>query len=601
MKIAYGNANFADIRKRGSFYVDKTPFLPMLESDELGAKNIIFMRPRRFGKSSLLSMMEHYYDIHLSYQYDELFQGLWIHEHPTPEKSKHMVLHLDFSQMSVGDGEQELKTGFYTVVKAAVRSLGARYKNRVADLGGLVDRLENIQDPANLMAELVGIMSAADAALYVMIDEYDTFAVALLAAEQKDVYSKVTDKLGFVRAFYRTLKAGTQTGAIARVFITGGTPILLDDLVTGFNVVTNISNNRDYNTLAGFTEADVVRAVDELLQGKPELLSIPEVGDRQQLLQTLEEFFDGYRFAQDAKERVFNSTMVLYFLRELGRRGSFPMDILDPNARTDYRKLHSLWAAAGPQAEERREAIEKVLETGEVWSELVDRFGVKTGSTTSQFVSLMYYTGMLTLTTDPPLGKLVRFQTPNRVIRELGYEHYMNLLEDIRGIHMTDEPVGSALGVMAQKGDIQPFLDVLRKRVLMAVSVKDVRKHDEKAMKMLLIGALVTSRIFYVLSEKEWAHGFNDLFMSPLSNVPQAKYAWMIELKYLTTKERKKVGKVVEEAETQLAQYLADPNLVPMLSKGLELKVGTMVFVGNKDVEWREMDTVGGQRPKPPS
>jgi hypothetical protein len=124
----------------------------------------------------------------------------------------------------------------------------------------------------------------------------------------------------------------------------------------------------------------------------------------------------------------------------------------------------------------------------------------------------------------------------------------------------------------------------------MAVSVKDVRKHDEKAMKMLLIGAMITSRIFYVLSEKEWAHGFNDLFMSPLSNVPQAKYAWMIELKYLTAKERKKVDGVVKEAETQLVQYLSDPQLVPMLSRGLELKVGTLVFVGNKDVEWREMD-----------
>ncbi len=589
MKIAYGDADFANIRRDGCFYVDKTPFLPVLESREFGSKNIIFLRPRRFGKSSLLSMMEHYYDISLSDEYDELFRGLWIHDHPTPEKSKFMVLHLNFSQVSAGGGEQALTASFTTTIKAAVQTLGIRYRNRIPELGRLYDVLKDVREPADMLTDLIGIMSASKDALYVMIDEYDTFATALLSGEQKEVYSKITDKMGFVRAFYRTLKAGTETGAIARVFITGGTPILLDDLVTGFNVVTNISNNPQFNTLAGFTEADVARAVDELFHYRPELQSVPEIGDRQKLLATLEEYYDGYRFAQDATERVFNSTMVLYFLRELARRGKAPMEILDPNARTDYRKLHSFWAAVGPEAEERRIAIETVLNTGEVWSELVDRFGVKTGSTTSQFVSLMYYTGMLTLTAEMPRGKQVRFETPNRVIRELGYEHYMNLLEDIRGIHLTDEPVGAAFYVMAQKGDIQPLLDVLRKRVLMAVSVRDVRKHDEKAMKMLLIGAIVTSRIFYVLSEKEFAHGFNDIFMSPLSHVPQAKYAWMIELKYLTVKERKKVDSVVKEAEGQLAQYLADPQLVPMLSKGMELKVGTLVFVGNKDVQWREM------------
>ncbi len=589
MKIAYGNADFANIRRDGCFYVDKTPYLPILESYELGSKNIIFLRPRRFGKSSLLSMMEHYYDIAQSDQYDELFRGLWIHDHPTPEKSKYMVLRLDFSQMSADEDEDVLQENFLDVVKISLRTLLQRYRGRIPMLDSFEQRMDTFADPAALIGNVLGTIAGTKNSLYVMIDEYDTFATALLAAEQKEVYSKVTDKMGFVRAFYRTLKAGTQTGAIARVFITGGTPILIDDIVTGFNVVTNISNKSQFNTLAGFTETDVTRAVDELFRDHPELPSIPEIGDRQQLLHTLEDFFNGYRFTQQAKERVFNSTMVLYFLRELAQLGKFPMEILDPNARTDYRKLHSLWAAVGPQAEERRVAIESIISTGEVWSELVDRFGAKTGSTTSQFVSLMYYTGMLTLTPDMPIGKRVRFETPNRVIRELGYEHYMNLLEDIRGIHMTDEPVGAALYVMASKGDIVPFLDVLRKRVLMAVSVKDVRKHDEKAMKMLLIGAMVTSRIFYVLSEKEWAHGFNDLFISPLSNVPKAKYAWMIELKYLTVKERKKIDTVIKEAETQLQQYLADPQLVPMLSKGMELKVGTLVFVGNKDVVWQEM------------
>jgi hypothetical protein len=347
MKIAYGNADFATIRKSGAFYVDKTPFLPMLESFEFGSQNILFLRPRRFGKSSLISMMEHYYDIHLSDQVDELFQGLWIHEHPTPEKSKYMVLHLDFSQLSAHEDEDVLRANFLDAVKISLVSLFQRYASRIPMIDRVVQRLDSYTDPAALIGNVLGTIASTKDSLYVMIDEYDTLAISLLSAEQKDVYSKVTDKMGFVRAFYRTLKAGTQTGAIARVFITGGTPILLDDILTGFNVATNISNDRHFNTLAGFTEADVVRAVDELLQDNPTVLSIPEIGDRQKLLHMLEEFFDGYRFARNARERVFNSTMVLYFLRELDKNGEFPAEILDPNARTDYRKLHSLWAGAG--------------------------------------------------------------------------------------------------------------------------------------------------------------------------------------------------------------------------------------------------------------
>jgi hypothetical protein len=325
MKIAYGNADFATIRKSGAFYVDKTPFLPMLESFEFGSQNILFLRPRRFGKSSLISMMEHYYDIHLSDQVDELFQGLWIHEHPTPEKSKYMVLHLDFSQLSAHEDEDVLRANFLDAVKISLVSLFQRYASRIPMIDRVVQRLDSYTDPAALIGNVLGTIASTKDSLYVMIDEYDTLAISLLSAEQKDVYSKVTDKMGFVRAFYRTLKAGTQTGAIARVFITGGTPILLDDILTGFNVATNISNDRHFNTLAGFTEADVVRAVDELLQDNPTVLSIPEIGDRQKLLHMLEEFFDGYRFARKMQRSA--SLIRPWCFISCGnsiRRGEFP-------------------------------------------------------------------------------------------------------------------------------------------------------------------------------------------------------------------------------------------------------------------------------------
>jgi hypothetical protein len=147
-----------------------------------------------------------------------------------------------------------------------------------------------------------------------------------------------------------------------------------------------------------------------------------------------------------------------------------------------------------------------------------------------------------------------------------------------------------ALGVMAQRGDIEPFRAIFQKNVLSVLGSRDHLRYNEQSMKMLLIGTILMSNLFYILSEKEFAQGFNDLFMSPLRNVPKAKYAWMFELKYLKADaDDADIANIVVEAEAQLKRYASDPQLVPMLTQGWELKAGTLVFVGFKRVEWREM------------
>ena len=592
IQFAYGNADFAEIRRTKCFYVDKTPFLPLLENPTFGGKNLLFLRPRRFGKSSLISMMKHYYDLSLAEEYDELFRGLWVYDHPTPERSQHIVLHLNFSTVSGDSNEATLKTSFAIEVKMALRGLETRYRDRIPDLRGLSSQVTNVQEPADVLKMLVGLMQGRREKLYVLIDEYDTFANALLSANETDLYEKITDHFGFVRAFYRTLKAGADSSVVSRVFMTGGTPILLDDLVTGFNVATNISNDANFNALAGFTHTDVERAVDELLGDMPELR--PAITDRSALLETLARFYDGYRFAEDATDRMFNSTLVIYCLKGLASKRKYPKTMLDPNARTDYQKLHALWSNAGPEGEERRAVLEQILSEGHVSSPLVERFGMRTEATTSQFVSLMYYTGMLTLSPKAPEGDVFLFEPPNRVIRELSWEHYARLLEDIRGLVLRSQPISLALLEIAHHGNLEPFTQLLRKTILPVLSVRDLRKHDEKAMKMLLIGILVTSGLFYVLSEKEFAQGFNDLFISPVESVHQAKYAWMFELKYVLTEATDDVKNAAFlQAETQLQRYMSDPHLVPMLTRGLALKTGTLLFIGGKELVFREYVPAG--------
>jgi hypothetical protein len=487
------------------------------------------------------------------------------------------------------DGDIEaLKKSFLVSVKNASRVFLARHRTRIPDIGGFESRVDGHDEPAGLLGDLIAVVTEAKHAIYVLIDEYDTFANALLSADKKDIYSNMTDKIGFVRAFYRALKAGSETGAVGRVFITGGTPILLDDLMTGFNVVTNISNQEHFNTLAGFTKADVERALDEVLRDQPELQSIPQVGDRERLLETLETFYDGYRFSPHAEQRVFNSTMVIYFLRELAKSGRYPSQMLDVNVRTDYGKLHALWASTGPDADGRRKIIETLLAERKVWSPLVEQFGTREEPSDAQFVSLMYYTGMLTLAPEPPSVDEILFEPPNRVMRDLGFDHYTRLIKDLEQIDFRDRSLVGTLKTMGTTGDIEPFVEKFRKECLAVLSNRDTMNYNELSMKMLFIGALTATTVFFVFNEKEFAQGYSDLFLVPNPTLRNGKFAWLFELKYLhTDATAKEIEAKFETGEKQLKKYLSDEQFVGALSKGLELKVGTVVFLGCSRMEWR--------------
>src|SRR5205085_6325842 len=114
MKIPYGISDFGTIRGEGFFYADKTPYLPVLEA---GYRHIVFLRPRRFGKSTLVSMLEHYYDLGKRDRFDALFGGLWVHAHPTEERNAYLVLILDFSCVATDRGQEALLRTFLAAVR----------------------------------------------------------------------------------------------------------------------------------------------------------------------------------------------------------------------------------------------------------------------------------------------------------------------------------------------------------------------------------------------------------------------------------------------------------------------------------------------------
>ena len=584
MKIPYGNADFADIRRNRMFYVDKTPFLEPLEN----YKALVFLRPRRMGKSSLINMMAHYYDITRANEFDELFGGLWVHEHPTPEKNAHVVLHFNFGKVS-GNDEDAVREGFRECVLRAMSTMLPRIVDRDPALQRFAQRMDSISDPTGLLDGLMGIVQGIGLRLYVMIDEYDTLANSLIATGERDLYGALVEKTGFVRSFYRALKAGVDTSGISRIFITGVAPLLLDDLYTGFNIATNITTNHRFNALAGFTHADVERGIDEVLASRPNLVDDPRVNDRAALFSVLEQYYDGYRFSTRATERVFNSDMVLYFLRQLHDEGIYPEEMLDTNVRTDYKRFYGLFQATGHSADERRKVLETVLNEGVIRGKLLESFGMSpTPPPREQFISLLFYTGMLTLNTEPRIGWMNTFDIPNIVIRELQWEHFSAVLKDSIGVEMVTPDILQGQIEMATRGNIGLLAEAIHEHVMKVLGLKDLVKFDEKSIKMILVTSAVLSDVFHVLSEKEFAQGFCDLFMSPKLGVPNAKYSWLIELKYLQTKASdREIAKAFAAAEEQLEKYASDKNLVPLLTKEHELKACAMVFVGAKEIRCR--------------
>jgi Predicted AAA-ATPase/PD-(D/E)XK nuclease superfamily len=588
MKIPYGISDFARIREKGFFYADKTPFLPVLEA---GYEYLVFLRPRRFGKSTLLSLLEHYYDLGKKDRFDELFQGLWVHQHPTPERSAYLVLRLDFSGVSTDGGPDTLRRSFLLSVRAAVRAFLLRYRDRIPPLADLYDKVDIYEDAEGLVGQVLAVVSTTPHRIYLLIDEYDHFANRLLAGGAGDLCETVVKKTGFVRTFYATLKSGTATGAVGRMFVTGVSPLMLDDLSSGFNIATHASMDGGLSALAGFTRADTERAVDELLAARPEVAGTPELAGRGALLDVLEEHYNGYRFSEDAAERVFNSDMVLYFLRELDNRGRYPRDMLDRNVRTEYGHLQRIGTLSGADAALRRSLLQRILSEGHLRSEIVEQFGVRSLASQTYFLSLLYFLGMLTLGASPRSSMGYDLTIPNRVIRELQWEHLALMLEEESLVTLQVDDLRAALTAMVEDGTIEPFLGLFHKNVLQTFSNRDTRGLDEKTIKLLLMTYASLGGAFYPLSEQEFAQGYGDLFLSAARDVAGARFSWLLELKYLKAGAKAaQIAAAFAEAEAQVARYASDQALLPLLLGDRELKAGMIVLVGAKKALFRPWD-----------
>ena len=254
-RLPYVMQNWEDVRLFNYYYVDKTRFIPEIEAAN---RYFFFIRPRRFGKSLLMNMLRQYYDLRKADLFERLFADLWIGRHPTPEHNAYLVLHLNFSAFS-GDleGYKRRMDDYCNIQYISFLRSYAQFFSPQAET-----ELKQREGAANQLSYLVDICDKAGQQMYLFIDEYDHFINIILSDPSTEQgYKAETHGAGAFRAFFNVVKSGTDT-AIKRLFVTGVSPVTMDDLTSGFNIGTNYTMHPKFNGLVGFTETEVREMLD---------------------------------------------------------------------------------------------------------------------------------------------------------------------------------------------------------------------------------------------------------------------------------------------------------------------------------------------------
>ncbi|MBU1668574.1 AAA family ATPase, partial [bacterium] len=349
-KIPYGISSFKKLITEDYLYIDKTNFIKIIEED---SPYLVMLRPRRFGKSLLLSTLQHYYDEQEAENFDALFGNFIIGKNPTVKKNSYKILFFEFSRIETED-RNTIYRGFLANVRLTLLNFLDKY-----GYAEQKEEVESIDNPENMMKTFFSIVKQEK--IYLLIDEYDHFANSILA-EDMELFRKIVGKGGFVRSFYETIKAETQTGVVDRLFITGVTPITMDSMTSGFNIGDDVSTEEKYNRMLGFTKEETL----SILQRVFDVCDITE----KKLLTKVTKWYNGYKFNTQAEETIFNPNMLLYFVNKFDyERCQYPQNMLDANIASDYGKIMRLFKLG--DREENFKVLESLIKDNEIIAKLI--------------------------------------------------------------------------------------------------------------------------------------------------------------------------------------------------------------------------------------
>jgi hypothetical protein len=550
-KIPYGISSYDKIKSENYYFVDKTRYIQLLE--EKGSPYLFFLRPRRFGKSLLISILEHYYDINGADQFERLFGDTYIGQNPTPLRNSYPVMRFNFSMVKTQGTIEQLKHGFCLNVWAEMQIFILKYKTRYNLNEEIINEIKNQTDPGDMLLVFHGEMRAKHVSFYMIIDEYDNFANNVLMEHNEEIYRKITHSGGFLRNFFTLIKGMTDSREIDRLFISGVSPLVMADVTSGFNIGENISLWPDFASMVGFNREELKGLVDYYIPGQYDTL-----------FPLLSEWYDNYCFDYNLRTKnIFNSISILYFLKEYIQVNKVPIELIDENLRTDYGKLRFL-IIQGEKLNGNFNILKEIVETNQTISILVRSFAHDELIDEEKFVSLLFYLGLVTINGVSPTNDYT-FAIPNKLIRRLLWEYMQKAMVDAFGLKISNNFLKQAFEKMAKTGEWKPAFQYIVDKFYEAVSVRDFTFHEE-GLKTFLLAWLNLTNLYDVVSEKEKNKGYSDICLEPDRRFTgYVKFDYIIELKYIKSeeiqideKENIAVNLVVNTASTQLLQYAAN-------------------------------------------
>ncbi len=543
--ILYGVADYAEIRKANAWFVDRTAKIRDLEA----TRYAMFLRPRRFGKSLLASILEAYYDVRYADRFDEFFSGTDIGENPTDERGRYLILKFDFS--AVSKDAALVQDDFNDYAGLRCDTFARDYAKLIP--GDLAERIFKAPTVGKKLNEIASGLQHTDKKLYIIIDEYDNFTNTILAESGVDAYNRLCHGDGFFKDFFARLKAATSgtDAPVTRLFITGVSPVTMDDVTSGFNIGMNISLMPQYADLTGFRHDDL-RAIADYYA--------PRCGfDADKAYNAARAWYDNYRFGSADAPALANTTLVLSLFNMLWQTGRFPDDFIDENLRTDYAKIRHL-ITADRRLNGNFHVLEDVVSGAPVSERLVKSFQAKEITSRENFTSLLYWLGITTITGDRR-GKTV-FGIPNETLKELASKMIPAAYADVHKIDERVFRVNDGLVDFSYDGNWKKFVDILIEIVKENFAVRD-SVEGEKVVQATLVALLCAAGgPYFVRHEREAGGGFYDIALVPqLDRWPDIAHAALIELKYVKAggpaPTPEALAKIKAEAIDQLDQYSA--------------------------------------------
>jgi len=529
LKMPYGISNYEKIVNNGYYYVDKTMYIEKLEN--LAETSIMFLRPRKFGKTLFTSVIENYYDKNKADKFNELYGHTYIGKNPTELKNSYCILRFNFSGINTETEETTMK-GFKEKVSISIDGFAKKY-----GIDFYVNQEQTTEGILRSLIEAFKLQKPEDK-IYVIIDEYDHFANELLGFYPEN-FKNLVSKNGRVRKWYEVLKEGTET-VVDRIFITGVAPITLDSLTSGFNIGTDITQDVRFNDMMGFTEKELIGILNNQ--------EIP-IDEQKKILPIMKENYDGYKFNIEAENQIYNSTMCLYFLSKYIRLDKIPNDLIDMNIASDYSKIGKMLDLC--KGENKLEILQKTVQGKPIVNSIVEKFNPAIEFTESDMISMLYYLGYLTIAGD--LAGVPELVIPNKVMKEIYASYFMQLMSQEAEFRIDNSTSVQILKEIALEGRIDKIVEVLR-IYLKNLSNRDLIKFDEKYIKLIFYCIAMNINSYFTKSEMEVNRNYPDILLVPRDRTKGYK-AIMVEFKYLKKGEKSKLEEKQKEAREQIERY----------------------------------------------